>query len=100
MYKLVWPARRASGTAVFGGNVGNSHVFNHQVKCTVATLLQRVKVACSSRTSVMRGPRGGTPAIEAIFTGDKYWTSQNHMCHFFFREKCHTWSHHNTGNFT
>jgi len=63
----------------------------------VATPLQRVKAASSSRTSVMRGTRGGTPEIEAIFTGGKYWTAQDHMSHF-CREKCHTWSHHSTGN--
>jgi len=48
----------------------------------VATLQQRVKAASSSRTSVMRGPRGGTPEIEAFFTGGKYWTVQDHMSHF------------------
>lgn len=79
----MWPARRASGTAILVGNVGNSHVFNHQVKCTVATLLQHVKAASSSRTNVMRGPRGGTPEIEAILTGGKYWIAQDHMSHFF-----------------
>jgi len=68
MYKLVCSARRALGAAVLGGNVGNSHVFNHQVKCTVATLLQRVKAANSSRSNVMRGPRGGTPETE-----DHWW---------------------------
>ena len=26
----------------------------------------------------MRGPRGGTPNIGAIFTGGKYWTAQDH----------------------
>jgi hypothetical protein len=45
----------------------------------------------------MRGWRGGPPEIEAIFTGGKYWTAQDHMYHF-CGEKYHMWSHHGTGN--
>jgi len=69
----------------------------HQVKCTVATLLQRVKAANSSRTSVVRGLRGGNPEIVAIVTGGKYWTAQDHTS-LFFLEKCHKWSQHSTDN--
>jgi hypothetical protein len=57
-------------------------------KCTVATLLQRVKATSSSHTNVMRGPHGGTLETEAI-TGGKCWIAQDHMSHF-CREKCHT----------
>jgi hypothetical protein len=54
MHRLVWPARRASGTEVLGGNAGNSHVFNHQVKCMVSTLLNHVNEASASRISEAR----------------------------------------------